>query len=61
MGGSDHKVQDVRSVTGDRYYFEKDVKIPHLSGKLQTEFVDFYKAEHFLLEAKQGSTIAENI
>lgn len=46
------------SVTGDRYCFEKDVKIPHPSGKVTTGFIDFYKAEHFLLEAKQGGTIA---
>jgi hypothetical protein len=49
------------SMTGDRCYFGKDVKIPHPSGKVKTEFVNSYKAEHFLLEAKQGSTIAENI
>ncbi|HEY9748279.1 MAG TPA: type IIL restriction-modification enzyme MmeI, partial [Allocoleopsis sp.] len=46
------------SVAGDRYCFEKDVKIPHPSGKVTTGFIDFYKAEHFLLEAKQGGTIA---
>ncbi len=46
------------SVAGDRYCFEKDVKIPHPSGKVTTGFIDFYKTEHFLLEAKQGGTIA---
>ena len=42
------------SVSDDPYCFEKDVKIPHPSGKVTTGFVDFYKAGHFIIEAKQG-------
>ena len=42
------------SVPDDPYCFEKDVKIPHPSGKVTTGFVDFYKSGHFIIEAKQG-------
>lgn len=46
------------SIVGDRYCFEKDVKIPHPSGKVTTCFVDFYKQGHFVIEAKQGGEVA---
>ncbi|XWK89189.1 MAG: DNA methyltransferase [Phormidium sp.] len=46
------------SIPGDRYCFEKDVKIPHPSGKVTTCFVDFYKQGHFVIEAKQGGEVA---
>ncbi len=41
-------------IPGDPYCFEKDIKIPHPSGKITTCSADFYKAGHFLIEAKQG-------
>ncbi|MFB2876981.1 class I SAM-dependent DNA methyltransferase [Floridanema aerugineum] len=46
------------SIAGDRYCFEKNVKIPHPSGKVTTCFVDFYKQGHFVIEAKQGGEVA---
>lgn len=46
------------SIVGNPYCFEKDVKIPHPSGKVTTCFVDFYKQGHFVIEAKQGGEIA---
>ena len=45
---------DKGRVTGDPYCFDKDVKIFHPSGKVTPGFIDFYKAEHFVIEAKQG-------
>ena len=42
------------SVLGDRYCFDKDVKIVHPSGKYSSGFIDFYKEKHFVIEAKQG-------
>ena len=47
---------DKGRVKDDPYCFEKDVKIYHPSGKVTPGFIDFYKAEHFLIEAKQGGT-----
>jgi hypothetical protein len=44
------------SISGDPYCFEKDVKIYHPSGKVTSGFIDFYKEDHFLIEAKQGGT-----
>jgi hypothetical protein len=50
------KRPDVKgSVTGDPYCFDKDITIYHPSGKKTPGYIDFYKAEHFLIEAKQGS------
>lgn len=46
------------SIADDPYCFEKDVKIPHPSGKVTTCFVDFYKQGHFVIEAKQGGEVA---
>ena len=46
------------NVVNDPYCFDKDVKIPHPNGSLTTNYADFYKAEHFLIEAKQGSNIS---
>ncbi|MEG4815595.1 DNA methyltransferase [Microcoleus sp. K5-D4] len=47
---------DKGRIPNDPYCFDKDVKIFHPSGKVTPGFVDFYKAEHFLIEAKQGGT-----
>jgi len=41
--------------TGDPYCFEKGVDFYHPSGKVTSKFIDFYKADHFIIEAKQGS------
>jgi very-short-patch-repair endonuclease len=50
------KRPDVKgSVTGDPYCFDKDITIFHPSGKKTPGYIDFYKADHFLIEAKQGS------
>ncbi|MEP0859376.1 DNA methyltransferase [Trichocoleus sp. DQ-U1] len=50
------KRPDVKgSVTGDPYCFDKDITIYHPSGKKTPGYIDFYKAEHFVIEAKQGS------
>ncbi|WP_199300631.1 class I SAM-dependent DNA methyltransferase [Coleofasciculus sp. FACHB-542] len=50
------KRPDVKgSVPGDPYCFEKDITIYHPSGKKTPGYIDFYKADHFLIEAKQGS------
>ena len=46
------------NVVNDPYCFDKDVKIPHPNGSLTTGYADFYKAEHFLIEAKQGGNIS---
>jgi hypothetical protein len=43
------------SVAGDPYCFDKDITIYHPSGKKTPGYIDFYKADHFLIEAKQGS------
>ena len=45
---------DKGRILNDPYCFDKDVKIFHPSGKVTPGFIDFYKAEHFLIEAKQG-------
>ncbi|MBD1812540.1 class I SAM-dependent DNA methyltransferase [Microcoleus vaginatus DQ-U2] len=47
---------DKGRIPNDPYCFDKDVKIFHPSGKVTPGFIDFYKAEHFLIEAKQGGT-----
>ena len=50
------KRPDVKgSVPGDPYCFDKDITIYHPSGKKTPGYIDFYKADHFLIEAKQGS------
>ncbi|MBD1943588.1 hypothetical protein H6F50_14685 [Coleofasciculus sp. FACHB-712] len=50
------KRPDVKgSVTGDPYCFDKDITIYHPSGKKTPGYIDLYKADHFLIEAKQGS------
>ncbi|WP_204140831.1 class I SAM-dependent DNA methyltransferase [Halomicronema sp. CCY15110] len=43
------------NVADDPYCFDKDIKVYHPSGKVTSGFVDFYKADHFIIEAKQGS------
>ncbi len=47
---------DKGRIPDDPYCFDKDVKIFHPSGKVTPGFIDFHKAEHFLIEAKQGGT-----
>lgn len=46
------------SITGDRYCFDKDIKIFNKDG-VTTNFADFYKEGHFLIEAKQGGNAAK--
>jgi very-short-patch-repair endonuclease len=43
------------NVADDPYCFEKGIKIYHPSGKVTDGRIDFYKADHFIIEAKQGS------
>ncbi len=50
---------DKGRIPNDPYCFDKDLKIFHPSGKVTSGFVDFYKAEHFLIEAKQGGTTSK--
>jgi len=40
---------DKGRIPNDPYCFDKDVKIFHPSGKVTPGFIDFYKAEHFLI------------
>jgi hypothetical protein len=42
-------------VTGDKYTLEKDIKMPQSSGEIRQGWIDFYKENHFILEAKQGN------
>jgi hypothetical protein len=46
------------NVLDDPYCFDKDIKVYHPSGKVTAGYIDFYKAEHFIIEAKQGSDLA---
>ena len=39
----------------DTYVFERDAKLPHQGGVVTIGKIDLYKAEAFILEAKQGS------
>ncbi len=50
---------DKGRIPNDPYCFDKDLKIFHPSGQVTSGFVDFYKAEHFLIEAKQGGTTSK--
>ncbi len=50
---------DKGRIPNDPYCFDKDVKIFHPSGKVTPGFIDFHKAEHFLIEAKQGGTTSK--
>lgn len=43
------------SIPGDPYCLEKNVKMPQSTGEVKQGRIDFYKEEHFILEAKQGS------
>lgn len=43
------------NVADDPYCFDKDIKVYHPSGKVTPGYIDFYKADHFIIEAKQGS------
>jgi hypothetical protein len=38
----------------DGFVFEKDLAITHPNGAVTTCFIDLYKRDHFVLEAKQG-------
>jgi hypothetical protein len=46
------------SIAGDRYCSDKDIKIFNKDG-VTTNFADFYKEGHFLIEAKQGGNAAK--
>jgi len=46
------------NVSGDPYCFEKEIEFSHSDRKSTTRFADFYKAGHFLVEAKQGSDLS---
>jgi hypothetical protein len=50
---------DKGRIPNDPYCFDKDVKIFHPSGKVTPGFIDFHKAEHFIIEAKQGGTTSK--
>ena len=43
------------SLEDDPFCFDKDIKVYHPSGKVTAGYIDFYKADHFIIEAKQGS------
>ena len=43
------------NIDSDPYCFDKDIKVYHPSGKVTPGYIDFYKADHFIIEAKQGS------
>jgi len=43
------------NIDSDPYCFDKDIKVYHPSGKVTAGYIDFYKADHFIIEAKQGS------
>lgn len=43
------------NVADDPYCFDKDIVVFHPSGKVTPGYIDFYKADHFIIEAKQGS------
>jgi hypothetical protein len=42
------------TMQGDPYCFDKEIKVFHKEG-IKTNFVDFHREGHFLIEAKQGS------
>jgi hypothetical protein len=42
------------AIAGDPYCFDRDVTIYHPSGKKSAGFIDLYKENCFILEAKQG-------
>ena len=42
------------TVQGDPYCFDKEIKVFHKEG-IKTNFVDFHREGHFIIEAKQGS------
>jgi hypothetical protein len=46
------------NITGDPYCFDKEIKVLNKEGAA-TNFADFYKEGHFLVEAKQGGTIKQ--
>ncbi|MFO0049550.1 MAG: type IIL restriction-modification enzyme MmeI, partial [Pseudanabaena sp.] len=42
------------TVQGDPYCFDKEIKVFNKEG-IKTNFVDFHREGHFIIEAKQGS------
>ncbi|MCY7286255.1 MAG: hypothetical protein LH679_23105 [Cyanobacteria bacterium CAN_BIN43] len=42
-------------IPDDPYCFDRNLKIFSPNGNLTDGYIDFYKADHFLIEAKQGS------
>jgi hypothetical protein len=44
------------SIPGNPFCFDKDVKVFSPNGSVNSGFIDFYKADHFVIEAKQGGT-----
>jgi len=47
------------NVAGDPYCFDKEIKVFNKTSKDSTNFADFYKEGHFLVEAKQGGTLKQ--
>lgn len=43
------------NIPGDPYAFDKDIRVIHKDG-FSTNYADFYKEGHFLIEAKQGGS-----
>ncbi|HEY9907513.1 MAG TPA: DNA methyltransferase, partial [Thermosynechococcaceae cyanobacterium] len=43
------------NIPGDPYAFDKDIRVIHKDG-FSTNYADFYKDGHFLIEAKQGGS-----
>ena len=46
------------NIEHDPYCFDKEIKFVHSDRDNTTKFADFYKAGHFLIEAKQGGNIS---
>lgn len=46
------------NIVGDPYCFDKDIRVIHKNG-YSTNYADFYKEGHFLIEAKQGGSAAK--
>ena len=46
------------TMQGDPYYFDKEIKVFHKKG-IKTNFVDFHRDGHFIIEAKQGSNTSK--
>jgi hypothetical protein len=46
------------TMQGDPYCFDKEIKVFHKEG-IKTNFVDFHRDGHFIIEAKQGSNTSK--